>query len=134
MLSDLARKFYAEKIVTIKSLALTNVSATTPQTVAVFTVPRNLVLINGCAGYITGDASGTGVSLVVANAAGTAIFTSGVSALGTGPSGGTLGTPVAVPVSKDDVLLIKVLAVNATDDFASGVDITLVFEPPKVED
>lgn len=134
-ISDMARKQFTEKIVTFKSLALTNVSATVPQTIAVYTLPRNYKLKNAAAGYITGDAAGTAVKAVITDSAGNVLLTGTLSTTGTGPGLPVFNTVNSdVLLTKDSTLLIKVLAANATDDFAGGVDVEVVFEHPKTDD
>lgn len=132
MFSDLARKLYAEKIVSFQLGTLgvlTDVDKDNDVTEANFCVPRNLKLVQVCVG--AKSASAGGLNAKVFNQADVLLASSGVS-VGT-TAGAFASSDCDVWLSKGDNIYITIRSVNDTDDYV-GASVTLVFQAPLVED
>lgn len=129
--SDLERRLYGEKIVVIHLGTLTNVDKDADNIVVPFVAPRNLQLVAIGAAYLTGDASGSGLTAKFATSGGT-ILASGPALTGTAATGG-ITDGYNVSLTKDTLYGITLRSVNDTDDF-TGAAVFLVFEAPKSDD
>ena len=136
MFSDLARKLYAEKIVSYvlgPSGVLTDINDDADDTiVAAFVAPRNLKLKHVAFGALTLSETGT-VTVNIKNAAGTVIASTGAST-GDGGAAALASADCNVFISKGQYLYatIRASANDAAD--TTGATLTLVFEAPASDD
>lgn len=142
MLSDLARKLYAEKIVVVGPIVnvantgaagkLENVPANADTLFATLIAPRNLKLKG--VGVSWGSAGGTGATLTakVTDISANVLASSGL-ATATDTEGGVYAEDANVFVSKGTVLCLTLRSANADNDFY-GACITVTFEAPASDD
>lgn len=124
-MSSLARHIYGRKIISFNFGTLTNVPATTTDTLA-FVCPVSGNLKNVKAAVLTGDGATSALTVQVKRGS-TVLGSSGAtSPAGTG-AGVALSGNLTAPVSIDEPLVVSILAVNATDDF-TGATVEIEFE------
>lgn len=122
---DEMRRIYGRQTQHIPLATLTNVPTTTTNQLA-FAVPQNRVLKRVDVAVLTGDAAGSSLTAQVKRGT-TVLASSGATAAGTGAAT-AIGAEVSAVISKNEQLIIAVLAANATDDF-TGVVVSITTEP-----
>jgi hypothetical protein len=141
MLSDLARKLYAEKIIVVPIInvaasgaagVLENVPSNADTVFATLIAPRNLKLKGVGVSWATGGGTGPTLTAKVTDIAAAVLASSGLATSIT-TEGGVYAEDANVFVSKGTVLCLTLRSNNADNDF-TGCAITVVFEAPASDD
>ena len=141
MLSDLARKLYAEKIIVVPIFnvaatgaagLLENVPANADTVFATLIAPRNLKLKGVGVSWVTAAGTGPRLTAKVTDIAAVVLASSGAAASIT-TEGGIYAEDANVFVSKGTILCLTLRSDNADNDF-TGCAITLLFEAPASDD